>query len=60
MRYLLFTVLALTLSACATRTLYGLHSDSGGDSTKELESDVIVARFAGDAYTSPRDCTGVF
>lgn len=50
-----FPLLFLFLSACATRTLYQPHGQSGGYSEAIVKDDLMVARFSGNAYTHKND-----
>lgn len=45
----------LFLSACATRTKYQPQGESGGYSEARVDSNVMVARFSGNAYTHKND-----
>ncbi len=51
----LFFVAIASLLSCATRTKYEPHGNSGGYSETTLDSGVNVARFSGNAHTTPGD-----
>jgi hypothetical protein len=55
MKGLLITTLAFLMSACATRTLYKPHGQSGGYSEAPVKDNIYMARFTGNAYTHTND-----
>ena len=55
MKGLIIVTLAFLMSACATRTLYKPHGESGGYSEAPVKDNIYVARFTGNAYTHAKD-----
>ncbi len=55
MKRLFVMCLLFLVSACATRTQYKPHGQSGGYSETKIKDNIYMSRFSGNAYTHADD-----